>query len=370
MRFSEEVGDMATTKTPVILSGPGNMGKRLGAQILKSEDFTLVPWALTKTSTEPIDIEGGIRLRCVPLSERPSFNLRANLPPNAIVLDFTKADSTAIVKNIDYYATNGVKKMVIGTTGMETVMPEVSRIITGYGMDAVIEANFCAQMVGLGFVIEKFAKENEGGMKGDTIQVFESHQPPKPDPSGTAIKLSKSFGKLGIEGCPFDGDDIKQNPGKYRDSFVMIRNKLIQLEVLGVPVEHIGGHGWHTYIITQRAVSGTAFGQLHRTISSFMKNSPVFDGFTKTEYEEAKDHKKGTLIERKSKDKNVLFKTILRYDPDSYGKTPVLQLVVTHNMSGRDMYKPGVMQALRFQRDMVETGRISSMVDVLRLDKV
>jgi 4-hydroxy-tetrahydrodipicolinate reductase len=361
-----------TTKTPVMLSGPGKAGKVIGKVIKRSEDFELLPVAFTGTTKEPIEIDGQ-KIRTIPLSERSSFNPKSEFPSNALVVDFTLPN--AILENVKYYAANGMNFMM-GTTGVDKVRAEVENIITHSGISSVIVANAGAQIVGLQSVVAKSAKENEGGMKGNTIRVEESHQaidPERPsfkgkvDPSGTAILFSESFKQLGIEGCPFSSEAILKNPEKYRDTtFFMIRDRKYQLEVLGVPAEHLDGHGWHTYIITENKMS-PAFYQLYKNVRDFMKSSPVFNSYSKFERENPKDHKQGCVIERKSPDGNVVLRTELRYDPASYGKTPVMQLLITHNVNGRGIYADGTLTALRFLRNTKEKGRIFSMIDVLGL---
>ena len=56
---------------------------------------------------------------------------------------------------------------------------------------------------------------------------------------------------MDVEGCPFDGKAIMAGPERYRTSFVMIRDRKQQHEVLGVPKEFLDGHGWHTYTLVQ-----------------------------------------------------------------------------------------------------------------------
>jgi hypothetical protein len=181
------------------------------------------------------------------------------------------------------------------------------------------------------------------------------------------VKISESLALLGIDGCPFSSKDIMENPEKYRETtFNMIRDRKYQLEVLGVPAEYLDGHGWHTYTITQRATS-LAFGTFYHSVRDFMRSSPIFNQYGKEENERVKDHTSGCLVERRSPDGNVFFSTELRYDPASYGKSPVMQTVIKHNVNGRSVYGDGSVMGLRFLRGATAKGAILSMSDVLGL---
>uniref|UniRef100_A0A2N9EQ15 4-hydroxy-tetrahydrodipicolinate reductase n=1 Tax=Fagus sylvatica TaxID=28930 RepID=A0A2N9EQ15_FAGSY len=66
--------------------------------------------------------------------------------------------------------------------------------------------------------------------------VMESHQASKVDTSGTAKAVVSCFQKLGVS---FDVDEIQ-----------MIRDPKPQLEMVGVPEEHLPGHAFHMYHLT------------------------------------------------------------------------------------------------------------------------
>lgn len=359
---------MTTTKTPVMISGPGKSGKVIGKAIQRSDDFELLPFAFTKTSAAPIEIEG-VKIQCIPLSERANFDVKSHFPSNALVVDFTLPD--AILENVKYYSANGMN-FVMGTTGVDKVRLDVEEIIKRSSITSVIAANTAAGIVGLQSTIAKFADANPDGLVGCTIRVDESHQGPDPerptfkgkaDPSGTAVNLSKSFEKLGIEGCPFSSADIMANPEKYRvTTFNMIRDRKYQLEVLGVPAEHLDGHGWHTYTIVDRANS-PAFSAFYHSVKDFMRNSPIFSRYSKMQSENTSE----CTVERRSPDGNVFFKVAFAYDPASRGQTPVMQTVIKHNVNGRSVYGDGSVMGLRFLRGATGKGTIFSMADVLGL---
>lgn len=65
---------------------------------------------------------------------------------------------------------------------------------------------------------------------------MESHQAGKVDTSGTAKAVISCFQKLGAS---FESDQIH-----------MIRDPKQQLEMVGVPEEHLSGHAFHVYNLT------------------------------------------------------------------------------------------------------------------------
>ncbi|RLN08935.1 hypothetical protein C2845_PM11G03680 [Panicum miliaceum] len=69
-----------------------------------------------------------------------------------------------------------------------------------------------------------------------TIEVMESHQATKLDVSGTAKAVISCFQKLGVS---FDMDEVK-----------LVRDPEEQVNVVGVPEEHLAGHAFHMYHLT------------------------------------------------------------------------------------------------------------------------
>ncbi|KOM36977.1 hypothetical protein LR48_Vigan03g035800 [Vigna angularis] len=84
--------------------------------------------------------------------------------------------------------------------------------------------------------MEIMAEQFPGAFSGYSLQVLESHQASKVDASGTAKAVISCFNKLGVS---FDMDQIK-----------LIRDPRQQLEMVGVPEEHLSGHAFHMYHLT------------------------------------------------------------------------------------------------------------------------
>ena len=72
--------------------------------------------------------------------------------------------------------------------------------------------------------------------KGYSLHIHESHQAGKADTSGTAKAMVTYFNRMGI---PFTADQI-----------LMERDPERQLNLWGIPAEHLQGHAWHTYTLT------------------------------------------------------------------------------------------------------------------------
>jgi 4-hydroxy-tetrahydrodipicolinate reductase len=84
-------------------------------------------------------------------------------------------------------------------------------------------------------MMEYAAAQFPGLFAGYRLTVRESHQRGKADTSGTARALVGCFNAMGVA---FDERQIE-----------MLRDPEAQRR-LGVPEDHLAGHGWHTYTLT------------------------------------------------------------------------------------------------------------------------
>jgi 4-hydroxy-tetrahydrodipicolinate reductase len=91
------------------------------------------------------------------------------------------------------------------------------------------------QIVGFQAMMEYAAETFRDLFKGYTLSIRESHQQGKADTSGTAKAMVGYFKRLGV---PFSDDRIQ-----------MERDPYLQKTRWGIPEEHLGGHGWHTYTL-------------------------------------------------------------------------------------------------------------------------
>ncbi|KAG5021784.1 hypothetical protein JHK85_018126 [Glycine max] len=151
--------------------------------------------------------------------------------PNLIVVDYTIPN--AVNGNAELYCKVGVP-FVMGTTGGDRDL--LHKTVLDSNIYAVISPQMGKQVVAFLAAMEIMAEQFPGAFSGYSLQVLESHQASKVDASGTAKAVISCFNKLGVS---FDMDQIK-----------LIRDPRQQLEMVGVPEEHLSGHAFHMYHLT------------------------------------------------------------------------------------------------------------------------
>ncbi|CAM8984765.1 unnamed protein product [Rhodiola kirilowii] len=151
--------------------------------------------------------------------------------PNLIVVDYTVPDAVNV--NAELYCKVGVP-FVMGTTGGDR--QKLMKTVQDSNIYAVISPQMGKQVVAFLAAMEIMAEQFPGALSGYSMQVSESHQSSKLDTSGTAKAFISCFQKLGVS---FDMDEVQ-----------LIRDPKQQLEMVGVPEEHLGGHAFHMYHIT------------------------------------------------------------------------------------------------------------------------
>ncbi len=345
----------------VMINGQGKMGTLLAKCVtskiaLKDEDLKLVPFSLAREGKEGTAFDNYVQVVSPAIRETLMPHIKI-LNPGCIAIDVTNPE--AVNDNAAFYCKHGIPFVMATTGGNRTLLEEQVRASRTC---AVIAPNLAAPIVSLQAFFSTFARENPGSMRGYKLKITESHQGPDParpefkgkaDPSGTAIKLSESFGKLGIEGCPYDAQAIMANPRAYENTFVMIRDRETQLR-MGIPAEHLDGHGWHRY--TFIAPSPDEADARHLLQSElklwFFTNNPALKGY-KIDEEDLK-------MTATAPNGNVL---IEMYDD---GDT---ELTVRHNINGRAVYVDGAFEAVRFLKRRIytgEQGKVFSMDDVAK----
>ncbi|XP_031474891.1 probable 4-hydroxy-tetrahydrodipicolinate reductase 2, chloroplastic [Nymphaea colorata] len=151
--------------------------------------------------------------------------------PGVVVADYTIP--AAVNENAELYCKVGVP-FVMGTTGGDRQkLMETVKDANNY---AVIAPQMGKQVVAFQAAMEILAEQFPGAFTGYSLQVMESHQAGKLDTSGTAKAIISCFQKLGVS---FSVDQIQ-----------MIRDPVKQVEMVGVPEEHLGGHAFHMYHLT------------------------------------------------------------------------------------------------------------------------
>jgi 4-hydroxy-tetrahydrodipicolinate reductase len=222
----------------LMISGlPGNMATKVAENVLKTKDLELLPFAFTGPEIQEKSCKvAGKEIKLIKTSDTAEFERikKSNMP--FVIVDFTHP--TAINSNVEFYCKQGIS-FIAGTTGGDRAA--IEKCIKESKIVAVVAPNMAKQIVALLEMIKFAAANFPNTFKGYSLEIVESHQQAKADPSGTAVSLIESFNKLGL---PFSKEQIK-----------MIRNPAEQ-KTLGIPECALTGHAWHTYTI--KSADGTA----------------------------------------------------------------------------------------------------------------
>ena len=333
--------------TNVLIAGlHGSMGTLVANAVHSQSDMALIDHGLTGSNTFCWKGKGAIVDHLHKLTDEGIESILLNLKAryNPIIVDYTCPD--AVNSNAELYCKLGIP-FVMGTTGGDR--EKLKQIVLDSGNTAVIAPNMGKQIVALMGEINDFSRQHESGLSGCKLYIRESHQGPdlerdfdgKDDTSGTADAIRKDFNSMGI---PYEKADINK-----------IRLREDQL-ALGIPEEYLDGHGWHTYWAYNKRGSDVLqkFGDF---LLAFLEQNPVFEGYTL----ERSTREGYSTIRRESSDGTVLFSV----ESSLKGKS----VKTTHNVNGREIYVIGTLDAIGFLRrklDSGETGKVYSMVDVLR----
>ncbi|KAJ7951257.1 4-hydroxy-tetrahydrodipicolinate reductase 2, chloroplastic-like [Quillaja saponaria] len=142
--------------------------------------------------------------------------------PNLIVVDYTVP--TAVNDNAELYCNVGVP-FVMGTTGGDR--DQLRKTVEDSKAYAVISPQMGKQVVAFLAAMDIMAEQFPGAFSGYSLQLMRP---------GTAKAVISCFNKLGVS---FDMDQIQ-----------LIRDPKQQLEMVGVPEEHLSGHAFHVYHLT------------------------------------------------------------------------------------------------------------------------
>ena len=233
----------------IMINGlPGNVAKKMARFAIADDRFNLIPFSLTGLDIEDkiVTIDKTVIELVRPDSRDTITPHILSLFPFFICIDYTHP--SAVNANALYYIQNKIP-FVMGTTGGDR--KQLEELVKNGSTPAVIAPNMAKQIVGFQAMMEYAADTFPGLFKGYTLQVIESHQKGKADSSGTARAMVGYFNKLGVD---FDADRIQ-----------MIRNPDIQEKEWGIPKEHLGGHGWHTYTLT--AEDGSALFEFKHNVN-------------------------------------------------------------------------------------------------------
>jgi len=220
-------------KIKIMVNGmPGKVACNIGTHILSDKRFELICHSLT--GAEVVEAEYQLNHKVIRLI-RPDVRgtvikeIKKTEGP-FITVDFTLP--AAVNDNAKFYCHHELP-FVMGTTGGDRTLLEET--VNAAAISAVIAPNMAKQIVGFQAMMEYAAENFPGLFDGYFLEIKESHQSTKVDTSGTAKAMVTYFNKLGVN---FSENQI-----------IKIRDPKIQKEDLGIPEEHLKGHGWHTYTL-------------------------------------------------------------------------------------------------------------------------
>lgn len=216
----------------VMVNGiPGNMASNVAKHILEDDRFRLIPYSLTGPEVTQVAVNIGPQSVELILPDWKEKTIATILKSEGqfISVDFTHP--SAVNSNVNFYCQQGLP-FVMGTTGGDR--ERLNEIVANSPISAVIAPNMAKQIVGFQAMMEYAANTFPNLFTGYSLEIRESHQRGKADTSGTARAMVGHFTKLGT---PFSEDEI-----------IMERDPDVQAR-LGVPEQHLAGHGWHTYTV-------------------------------------------------------------------------------------------------------------------------
>ncbi|KAK7275301.1 hypothetical protein RIF29_16413 [Crotalaria pallida] len=230
--FLEKTTPLSThhTGVPLMVNAcTGKMGKAV-IQAAQAAGLHVVPvsFGLEEESGKTFQIGGNDFLVHGPSDRESVLASVLDKYPNLIVVDYTAP--TAVNANAELYCKVGVP-FVMGTTGGDREL--LRKTVEDSNVYAVISPQMGKQVVAFLAAMEIMAEQFPGAFSGYSLQVLESHQASKADVSGTAKAVISCFNKLGVS---FNMDEIQ-----------LIRDPKEQLEMVGVPEEHLSGHAFHMY---------------------------------------------------------------------------------------------------------------------------
>lgn len=220
--------------TIILLAGaPGRVCREIAALLGEEPwrgEFRLAPVALSSPARhgEKAELSPG---RQVELCEAAS--LTREVAGNAIIVDFSTP--SAALENVRVYTELGLP-FVMGTTGFDRSAAE--SMVQASASVAVIAPNMAIPIVVIQAALEDMARRFPGALAGYELAITESHQAAKKDVSGTARALLPHFRALGGESGTPEISPVR-DPAAQRS--------------LGVPEEHLGGHGHHWYALRSAA---------------------------------------------------------------------------------------------------------------------
>lgn len=222
------------SRTKIMLNGlPGNVTQVICRQALADDRITVLPYSLTGPEIQiPSCHCGETAIELIRPDHRDDkIEVIKKAEGPFITVDFTHP--TAVNANAEFYCRNQLP-FVMGTTGGDR--DQLMATVENSSIAAVIAPNMAKQIVGFQAMMAYAAERFPNLFNGYRLTIRESHQASKADTSGTAKAMVGYFNKMGVN----------FTPGQIE----MERDPERQQNMWGIPVEHLAGHGWHTYSLT------------------------------------------------------------------------------------------------------------------------
>ena len=205
--------------------GQGKMSRLIAEAVQRQLDMILCPSALSEKEGDVVIGKKSMILNPVKNHQALLEALHGGID---IIVDFTQPD--AVNRNAKMYCELGIP-FVMGTTGGDR--EKLIQTVENSKISAVIATNRAAPVVVFQEMMRFATTAFPNALEGFKLAIGESHQAGKKDVSGTAVNLLPFFKTLGM---PMEKEQI-----------ISVRDPKVQVEELGIPEEHLGGHGCHTY---------------------------------------------------------------------------------------------------------------------------
>lgn len=346
---------------------PGSMATEVVKAARNSEDIGLIGVSLTGPDIrDRVSNVDGLEIELYrPENAEAAVGLTRALGVRFIAVDFTQPE--AVNGNADFYNRHGIP-FVIGTTGGDR--KQLLESVASSGNSAVVAPNMAKQIVAFQEYLSGLSEDWPGLLEGCSLDIVESHQKAKADTSGTAKAMVENpdrspgiFPNLGIDYTIDQIHDLK------------IRDPEMQ-RALGVPSHYMEGHGWHNYIITSDEPNH-GIDQMATEMFDFLRLDPdeAFTGYTLSESirPESKSFPNLELLRQRTGHKDLaksVDRAMHRVSGDgnitfSALYTPDQELILLHNVNGRQIYAQGALDAARFLASNQDAGRAYTMKNVL-----
>lgn len=207
----------------IILVGlPGKIASAVASALSPSQLHSFAISSARHAGSEWANPRGG----AIKLVDSTALQATLSAEERYVALDFSP-------KALEHLGLWGKFKIpvVIGATGVGA--GEYEKALASSGVAAVLAPNLAIPLVALQGMLSIAAKEFPGVFEEFSWRCTESHQQAKRDKSGTARAMLPAFQALGFSSASEVNIESIRDPSAQR--------------ALGVPEEHLAGHGWHRY---------------------------------------------------------------------------------------------------------------------------